>query len=158
MLKCIAFIIVFLPMFVSEVKTEPVSPVMVQILRNHPDIEMDYARELAKAIYKVSGELRLRPERLAAILAQESMYTLNAVNKRSKDFGIAQINWRTVERYGFDKKRLLTDLEYSVKAGAIVLADFKRMYGKREKNYWSRYNSSDETKRKEYEILVARYM
>lgn len=158
MLKCMAFILAFLPMFVSEAKTEPVSPVMVQILRNHPNIDMDYAREVASAIYKVSGELRLRPERLAAILAQESMYTLNAVNRQSKDFGIAQINWRTVERYGFDKKRLLTDLEYSVKAGAIVLADFKRMYGKREKNYWSRYNSSDETKRKEYEILVARYM
>lgn len=158
MLKCIAFVLVFIPMFVSEAQVEPMNPVMAQVLRNHPTIESEYARQVADAIFKAATELRLRPERLAAILAQESMYTLNAVNKQSKDFGIAQINWRTVERYGFDKKRLLTDLEYSVKAGAIVLADFKRMYGKREKNYWSRYNSSDDEKRKEYEILVARYM
>jgi hypothetical protein len=158
MLKCIAFVLTFTPIFVSEAKTQQTSPVMVQILRNHPSIDREYARDIASAIYKAATEHRLRPERLAAILAQESMYTLNAVNKKSKDFGIAQINWKTVERYGFDKKRLLTDLEYSVKAGAIVLADFKRMYGKREKNYWSRYNSSDEERRKEYEFLVARYM
>ena len=128
-----------------------------QVITNHPGIDREYAQRIANAIDKAAKELDLNPRRLTAILAQESMYTLNAINKKSADYGIAQINHRTIERYGFDKKRLLTDLEYSVKAGAIVLSDFKRMYGKKEKTYWSRYNSSNPERRKAYEILVARY-
>ena len=128
-----------------------------QVVKNHPNIDKEYAYRIANAIDKASLELNIDPKKLAAILAQESMYVLNSVNKKSKDYGIAQINHKTLEWYGFDKKRLLTDLEYSVKCGAIVLADFKRRYGKKEKTYWSRYNSSNPERRKEYEILVARY-
>lgn len=157
MLKCMAFILLTIPMFTSEAKIE-YNPIFDQVVKNHPKIDRIYAHQLAKAIQKVAKEMGIKPERLAAILAQESRYTLNAVNRRSKDYGIAQINHKTIESFGFDKQRLLTDLEYSVKAGAIVLADFKRMYGKREKNYWSRYNSSNKDKRQEYEILVAKFL
>ena len=157
MLKCIAFILLTIPMFTSEAQVE-YNPIFDQVVKNHPKIDRIYAREVAKAIQKVAKEMGIKPERLAAILAQESRYTLNAVNRRSRDYGIAQINHKTIESFGFDKQRLLTDLEYSVKAGAIVLADFKRMYGKREKDYWTRYNSSNPDKRKKYEILVARYL
>lgn len=157
MLKCIAFILVFTPIFTSEARIER-NPIFEQVVKNHPKIDRRYALEVATAIQKVAKEMGIKPERLAAILAQESRYTLNAVNRKSKDYGIAQINHKTIESFGFDKQKLLTDLEYSVKAGAIVLADFKRMYGKREKNYWTRYNSSDPEKRKEYEVLVARFL
>lgn len=157
MLKCIAFILIVTPIFTSEAKTE-YNPIFDQVIKNHPNIDRLYALQVAKAIQKVAKEMGIKPQRLAAILAQESRYTLNAVNRRSKDYGIAQINHKTIENFGFDKQRLLTDLEYSVKAGAIVLADFKRMYGKREKDYWTRYNSSNPDKRKKYEILVARYL
>lgn len=157
MLKCMAFMLLTIPMFTSEAKTE-YNPIFDQVVKNHPKIDRVYAQRLATAIQKVAKEMGIKPQRLAAILAQESRYTLNAVNRRSNDYGIAQINHRTIESFGFDKERLLTDLEYSVKAGAIVLADFKRMYGKREKNYWSRYNSSDKDKRQEYEILVAKFL
>lgn len=156
MLKCIAFVLVFTPIFTSEARIEK-NPIFEQVVRNHPKIDRQYALRVAIAIQKVAKEMGVRPERLAAILAQESRYTLNAVNKKSSDYGIAQINHKTIESFGFDKKKLLTDLEYSIKAGAIVLADFKRMYGKREKNYWSRYNSGDIERRKEYERLVAKF-
>ena len=157
MLKCMAFIILTIPMFTSEAKTE-YNPIFDQVVKNHPKIDRVYAQRVATAIQKVAKEMGIKPQRLAAILAQESRYTLTAVNRRSNEYGIAQINHRTIESFGFDKQRLLTDLEYSVKAGAIVLADFKRMYGKREKNYWSRYNSSNKDKRQEYEILVAKFL
>lgn len=143
-------------MWAQEPKVE-YTETYYQVLKNHPKIDQQYALEIANAIDKAANELNLNPQRLAAILAQESRYVLNAVNKKSRDYGIAQINHKTIDRYGFDKQRLLTDLEYSVKAGAIVLADFKRMYGKKEKTYWSRYNSSNPERRKEYEILVARF-
>ena len=128
-----------------------------QIVKNNPSLDDKYAKELSIIIDKLAVQFDIKPERLAAILAQESMYKLNAVNHDSRDYGIAQINDKTIKRFGFNKKLLLTDLEYSVKAGAIVLADFKRRYGKREKKYWSRYSSSKLVKRQKYENLVARY-
>ena len=73
------------------------------------------------------------------------------------DYGIGQINHKTIKNFNFDQKKLLSDLTYSVEAAAVVLADFKRMYGKKEETYWTRYNASSPTKREVYRVLVARY-
>ena len=108
---------------------------------------------------------------LAAILMQESSYRIEAKNIRCGvsvvtgkedciviDFGIGQINHKTIKAFNFNKKKLLSDLEYSVNASATVLADFKRSHGKKEVEWWSRYNSGDPAKRQIYKTLVARYM
>ncbi len=104
------------------------------------------------------------------MLMQESSYEISATGLQCEvsefngkecvaiDFGIGQINHRTIKSFKFDQDRLLSDLEYSVEAAAIVLADFKRMYGSREEDYWSRYNSGVKSKREAYKVLVARYM
>lgn len=102
---------------------------------------------------------------------QESGYSISAQNLKcgvsistgkqdcvAVDFGIGQINHKTVKSFKFDKTKLLNDLEYSVDASAKVLADFKRMYGKKDNNYWSRYNASSAEKRQTYQNLVARHM
>lgn len=138
-----------------------VNPIFCQIVKNHPTINLNYAMKLSNVINKVAVEMGINPVKYAAILAQESMYKLEAKNcwdNECHDFGIAQINKATIRAFKFDKKKLLTDLEYSVKAGAIVLADFKRMYGESEKDYWTRYNSSKPSKREKYKRLVARYL
>lgn len=131
--------------------------VYCQIIKNNPKIDQGYALELATLINQVAVEYNLKPYRLAAIIAQESGYKLNAVNTKSKDYGIAQINQKTIKAFEFDQHRLLTDLRYSIEAGAIVLSDFKRRYGHREKDYWTRFNSSIPEKREEYKQLVLRY-
>lgn len=74
------------------------------------------------------------------------------------DFGIGQINYRTIKSFKFDKTKLLSDLEYSVEAAAIVLEDFKKVHGKKETEFWTRYNASNPEKRLVYKTLVARYM
>ncbi len=138
-------------------------PIYCQIVRNKPEIEKNYAMELSNIIHKLAQAYDIKPYRLAAILAQESGYKLDAVNKKSLDYGISQINHKTMKAYGFDKEKLLTDLEYSVKAGAIVLSDFKRMY-KHEDDYWCRYNVGTAPKSEiqigceNYKQLVARYL
>ena len=142
------------------------NPIFCQIVRNKPSIDLDYAMELSNLINKVALELGINPTKYAAILAQESMYKLNTQNtkKKCKDYGISQINCETVTGYKFDKKKLLTDLAYSVQAGAIVLSDLKKTYGPLEKDYWCRYNvgtaakSQNKTKWDKYKQLVARYM
>lgn len=105
------------------------------------------------------------------MLMQESAYKISAKNIRCGismttgekdcvvvDYGIGQINYKTIKHFKFDQTKLLSNLEYSVEAAAIVLADFKRMYGHKETEYWTRYNSSTKSKRQIYKQLVARYM
>ena len=137
---------------------KPHQTVYNHVIKNKPDLDPTYAENLSKAIYRASIKHRLNPLKVSAILRQESGYRLDAINRVTKDFSIGQINYKTIKAFNFDKNRLLIDLDYSVEAAIIVLADFKRMYGKREKNWYSRYNSSNDNKRKEYEQLVARYL
>lgn len=102
---------------------------------------------------------------------QESAYKISATNVKCGisvttgekdciiiDRGIGQINHKTIKHFKFDPNKLVSNLEYSVEAAAIVLADFKRMYGKKEVEYWTRYNASTKSKRQVYKNLVARYM
>lgn len=128
-----------------------------QVYKANPSLDHNYVYRLSNSILRVSNKYDVKPSKLAAILAHESRYKLDAVNKLTKDYGIGQINIRTIKAFNFDKKRLLTDLYYSVDAAGLVLADFKRMYGKKEKNYYSRYNSSNPDTRLKYEQLVKRY-
>ena len=137
------------------------NPLMCQILKNNPKINLNYAYELSNIIYEKATKHNINPKKFAAILAQESMYRLDAKNCKEgicNDFGIAQINKKTIETFGFDKQRLLKDLEYSVEAGVLVLADFKRMYGSKEEYWWTRYNTSNPEKRKVYKQLVKRFL
>lgn len=145
------------------------NPIYCLIIKNKSTINRSYAFKLSNEIYKVSKKYGIPKMVFTAIIAQESGYKLSAMSKITGlyqgkpttiivDFGLTQINWRNVERYGFDVDRLTSDMVYSLEAGAIILADFKRRYGKREKNFWSRYHASNNIRRSEYEKLVRRYL
>jgi hypothetical protein len=134
------------------------NPIFCQIVKNNQSIDKDYAMKLSNVIYHVAKLYNIDPKKYAAILAQESMYKMGAVNPKSRDYGISQINYRTARVYGFDIQRLTTDVEYAVEAGAIVLADLKKSHGHKEQVYWTRYNSSKPEKREKYKKLVKRFM
>lgn len=147
-----------------------------QIVRNKPDIDEDYAMELSNIIYTITKKYDIDSRIYTAILAQESMYNLEALNcvtglkyteaeglyyfKNSTvctDIGISQIHYSTIKKYNFDAEKLTTNLTYSVEAGIKVLSKFKKKYGDKEKDYWTRYNSSNESQREKYRNLVSRY-
>lgn len=87
--------------------------------------------------HKVSSKL------LAAILMQESRYNVAAVNHKTLDFGMAQINIHNIRTMKLDKQKLLTSMEYSVEAGAKILGTYVR-YQKKEPLTWScRYNTGN---------------
>lgn len=137
---------------------EPHLEVFRHVLKNRADLDLPYANRLSKAIYKASTAHGLNPIKVSAILRQECRYRLKCINAVTKDYGIGQINIKTIHAFKFDKTRLLNDLDYSVEAAVIVLADFKRMYGQKEQDYWTRYNTSNPEKRKKYKQLVAQYL
>jgi hypothetical protein len=80
------------------------------------------------------------------------------VDRVCSDLGISQIYVRTAEKFNFDLYSLTNDLEYSVEAGAIVLADFHKRYANKETTWWTRYNSSSPDKRDLYKKMVERYI
>lgn len=129
-----------------------------KILKNKPTIDKTYARTLANVIVDKASKHNISASKYTAILAQESNYKLNSINHKSGDYGLSQINYKTAKAFDFDTDRLLTDLEYSIEAGLIVLADFKKRYAHKETDWWSRYNSSNRDKRDRYKKLVVGYM
>lgn len=151
-------------------------PIFCQIKKNAPHLDSKYAMKLSNVIYKMHKKHNIPRDVFTAILRQESGYSLEARGchwgipvggteavKTCADFGIAQINWKTAERYGFDLNKLTTDLEYSVEAGAIVLRDFMKRFKKKDLNWWTRYNCGNRGKTTRdtcviYRKLVGRYM
>ena len=114
--------------------------VYVQIMRNTGEKPPHDPFKLAASFEKVAKKYGLDPLLLSAMAAVESGYFVGAINSRTADYGIMQINARNIKHYKFSKERLLTDVPYSIEAGAIVLSWFKAKYAHKEKNWFCRYN------------------
>ena len=157
-------------------------PIYCQIIKNKKRINKKFAMKLSNIIHKTSVKHAIPARLFTAILMQESSYRVNAKGchwgfrsltiklknksvttleeetKVCSDFGISQIYYRTALAFKFNINKLITDLDYSVEAGAIVLADFRKRYSHREVDWWTRYNARTRYKRNIYEKMVERYM
>lgn len=130
------------------------SLVLKQILKNNPKINKQYAEKLSRVIIEKSKKYRIPAGVFAAILMQESSYKLEAKHTHCgyasidseletcvvTDFGISQIHHLNLGRFNLDKKKLVTDLDYSVDAGAMVLASYLRFQKREPKTWFCRYN------------------
>ena len=150
-------------------------PIFCQIKKNKPSINNQFAMKLSNLIYKMHKKYHIPSRIFTAILMQESAYTLKAKGKHCgytedfrkecvfSDYGITQIHYKTAELWDFDINLLTTDLEYSVEAGAKVLAYFMKRYEAKEVNWWVRYNCGTAKSNKRetcniYKGLVQRYL
>lgn len=153
----VAMMILMLPLQ-AKAKDCSKHPIYCQILKNSPNINKGYAFRLSNVIYVESSRHKIPADLLTAILMQESSYKLDAKNcmrgvpegypltedavKVCQDFGISQIHYKTAKLYGFDKDKLLNNLNYSVSAGAKVLGWFRSRYSRKEPLRWyCRYNT-----------------
>jgi soluble lytic murein transglycosylase-like protein len=149
-----------------------IDPVYFQIRKNKPTLDHFYIMEISRVVHKMNDKYNIPVDIFTAILMQESKYNLEAVRcikdcefvykkRGGTDFGIAQINHKTVKRYKFNLNKLTTDLEYSVEAGAVVLSDFKKKYGK-DKEWYLRYNcgvgATDREVCQSYKKMVKKYL
>lgn len=94
---------------------------------------------LVEEIISVSEIHQLNPVIFAAILAQESGFRVDAVNKQSRDYGIGQINILNIRSLKLDQSRLLKDRQYALNESGKLLARIRKTYGK-EKFWFCRYN------------------
>ncbi len=130
-----------------------------KILELKPDIDRVYAIELSQSINKHSIVYNVPSDAMVKLAYIESKFKPDAVNKRTLDYGVFQINIRNIKAYDLDKNRLLIDTNYSVEAGAKVFSYFYHRYGsleeairryncgvkksciKRNNAYWNKYAS-----------------
>jgi len=92
--------------------------------------------KLSILIHKYSLIHKIPVKVYLSLLGVESRFDVGAYNARTKDYGISQINIKTIKRYNLDKNRLLVDAEYGIDKGALILGDFKKRYGSKLKKEW----------------------
>jgi hypothetical protein len=96
---------------------------------------------LDQTILEASIKHNVPKKLIKAILKHESNLTLNSINKKTKDYGIAQINIRNIKSYKLNKNKLLTNLKYSVDKGVFIMAYFKNRYENELGDKWiAKYN------------------
>lgn len=98
-----------------------------QIVKNKPDINRKYAKNVAEIIEKYAKKYEIPADLIAAIAMKESGYRLNVI--AGNDYGIMQVNEYNIKHFDLSKKRLLTDLDYSIKWGVHILNWFYETYG-----------------------------
>lgn len=78
-----------------------------------------------------------------SIVEVESAFKINATN--GADFGLMQVNYKTIKSYGFSKQQMLLDASYALDCGIKVLLDKKKMWEKKDPNWFIRYNTGNRT-------------
>ena len=146
---------------VATLNLSPPIYVYDQIKANKPSLPEWYVLRLSSVINNITAKYNIPKRLYTAILMQESGYKLDAKNctyGKCMDFGIGQIHKSSIRRYKLSKEKILNNLEYSVEAGVRILSDFRDMYGKKEREYWTRYNSSNNSARQLYAKRVLRWL
>lgn len=84
------------------------------------------AEQLAPAILEAANEYGVDPVVIARIIIVESRGKAKAVNKKTKDYGLMQINVNTAISMGISNTCLL-DWRCNLKHGTEILSKFKRV-------------------------------
>jgi soluble lytic murein transglycosylase-like protein len=93
----------------------------------------------AVRIYNAAVKHGINPLTLTSIVAHESGFNIKAVNPKTKDYGLTQINIYNIKARGLSSVKLTSNIDYSLETGALILAEFKAQYSK-EQNWVCRYN------------------
>lgn len=92
--------------------------------------------------YITKHALKHKVERsvLSCVLKIESGYRMGLISE-TFDYGLAQVNIRTIKAFKLDKDKLLTNLEYNVSTAAFILRTYKKAFAFDEPTNWiARYN------------------
>lgn len=114
------------------------------------------APALAERLVLIRKMYNIKPDLMLAIMGHESAFNPKAYNKKTRDFGIMQINIKTAQAYEINKGCIL-DWECSLVAGAKILSDFKTRYSKKESEWYIRYNIGTTRNKMKINILGKKY-
>ncbi len=93
------------------------------------------------SINQISKANGIDPELVRAIIRVESGFKIGAYNKKTRDYGLMQINITHINRLRLSKRRLLRDAHYNIQNGVKILVWFRDQYEHRLGSAWvARYN------------------
>lgn len=104
----------------------------------NPYLSAHDTQRLVQAVHKarVTDSCQDIPWRtMLSVAFKESSLRRNAINHRTKDYGLMQINAKNILRYGLSRERLLTDEAYALEAGCKILSANQARYAKKIP-YW----------------------
>ena len=131
------------------------------IMNNNPTIEKHGAEKIALYLDKYKKQFKIPARIMLGIWMVESSYKVDAVNHKSKDYGIGQINEKTIKAYKIDKDRLLKDLDYSIYKSVKVFSWFYKRYPAKEAikryNVGTRTTAIQREEAKKYYKKVEKY-
>jgi len=113
--------------------------------------------QLAQAIQTQAKINNLDWRLIVAIFFQESSLSIDpqgclASKKRcTADYGIGQVRAKVWEKaFPIDRKKLMSDVHYSVQTSVKVLTYYKMRYAQKELNWFTRYHSGSPIHRATY--------
>jgi soluble lytic murein transglycosylase-like protein len=134
----------------------------MQVRSNNEFISLGQATMIVEAARQASVRYKIPVNILLAIAFVESSYKINAINFGSNDYGIMQVNQWHIDRSGWSKQKLLTDVFYAFDKGAKVFEWFYNKYPLDEAiaryNCGTRVNCPSWSKVKKYVAKVKKAM
>lgn len=137
-------------------------PIEFAIKRLNPSLDHNLASTYAESIRRYSVEYGVEWQVAVVIFKQESNFDYKAVNWKTRDFGLGQLHYKTIEANQVDLGQLLSDPDYAVGQTFKILGELKRKYGKIDhrngRRWYTRYHSFTPSHRTKYRELLAKHM
>jgi hypothetical protein len=156
-----ALLAVLLALISTPALADPTS-IFKSIKRLTPSLADETATEYSQTIADLSVKYNVEWKIAVVIFKQESNFDVKAVNYESRDFGIGQMNYRTILDRKIDLGLLLTDSDYAMEETFRLLSEIKTKYGKLDKKrgrqWFTRYHSYVTSNREEYEETLTKHL
>lgn len=152
---------------------QPKNKICRKILKLQPELNPDLALSYSQSIYRYAKKFKISSDLMVAIINQESGFNKKSIRKEKGiievngqfkeveagfDFCLMQISYWNIRKRSINTNKLMKESDFCIKTGATILSEFKEMYGKTEKDWWTRYNASTLNYRKEYQRKVERHL
>lgn len=127
----------------GERKLGPVDPIATQVGRLQPKMQSPARHRLAAALRDVSRECGMPWQILLSVAFHESSLKTGAVNAKTRDYGLTQINDKTILNLRLDRSRLLTDERYALGAACRVLSENRTKHASTFRYWLGMYRSGN---------------
>lgn len=119
------------------VSASELSVISDAVIKLHPRIKRSQADKIATAVKEVyeDGTCTIPWQLVVSIAFHESSFRVNAVNKKTADYGFMQISKANVTRLGLDKRRLMVGYNYSLRAACKIISYNQSTYSHKV-TYW----------------------
>lgn len=136
--------------------------VCVAVRGLNPDLDQGTVDRYVRSIKDHSKRYEVDWKIAVAIFKQESNFNVKAVNWKTRDFGIGQLHYKTIENMQVDLGQLLSDHDYAIEQTFKILRELRVKYDKIDnrngQRWYTRYHSFNTTHRNDYKLALGKHL